>query len=61
MAGHSLGSGIAGLAYARMMHNIDELDPRVRICDAYLFSTPIASDMETAERDDFGSSWHFTY
>jgi hypothetical protein len=61
MVGHSLGSGIASLAYARMMHNIDGLDPRVRICDAYLFSAPVASDMETARRNRCGSSCSFTY
>ncbi|KIM23393.1 hypothetical protein M408DRAFT_263942 [Serendipita vermifera MAFF 305830] len=47
--GHSLGSGIATLAYARAMQNLDGLDPRVKICDAYMFSSPVASDMDTAK------------
>ncbi|KAG8803178.1 hypothetical protein FRC18_007363, partial [Serendipita sp. 400] len=47
--GHSLGSGIASLAYSRAMQNIDGLDERVRICDAYLFSSPIASDISSAK------------
>lgn len=47
--GHSLGSGIASLAYARAMMYIDGLDSRVRICDAYLFSSPIACDMPSAK------------
>ncbi|KAG8818843.1 hypothetical protein FRC17_010677 [Serendipita sp. 399] len=46
--GHSLGSGIATLAYSRAMQNHDGLDERVRICDAYQFSSPIISDMGSA-------------
>lgn len=50
-AAHSLGSGIASLAYARMMQNVDGLDPRVRICDAYMFSSPVTADMDSAKRN----------
>ena len=31
------------------MH-MDGLDKRVRICDAYMFSSPIVSDMDSAKR-----------
>lgn len=33
------------------MQNIDGLDSRVKVCDGYMFSAPIVSDMDTAKRE----------
>lgn len=42
VAGHSLGSGIAALLYARLLEEPDDMGPHAALRDAYLFGAPRA-------------------
>ncbi|KIM20347.1 hypothetical protein M408DRAFT_82147 [Serendipita vermifera MAFF 305830] len=47
--GHSLGCAMATLTYTRALLGLDGLDPRVQLCDAYLFGAPVVCDMASAK------------
>ncbi len=46
--GHSLGCAVATLTYTRALLGLDGLDPRVQLCDAYLYGAPVVCDMASA-------------
>lgn len=47
--GHSLGCAMASLSYTRAMLGLDGLNPRVELCDAYLYGAPVVCDMASAK------------
>lgn len=47
--GHSLGCATGTLTYTKALLGLDGLDPRVQICDAYLFGAPVVCDMASAK------------
>jgi hypothetical protein len=49
ITGHSLGCAIGSLTYTKALLGLDGLDPRVQICDAYLFGAPVVCDMASAK------------
>ena len=46
--GHSLGTAVASLVYARAINEPHEFGPNVDLRDAYLFATPILADVQSA-------------
>ncbi|KAL8280699.1 hypothetical protein RQP46_007022 [Phenoliferia psychrophenolica] len=50
VTGHSLGSALAALIYARFMHEPDDLGPNIILRDSYVYGTPRLGDGEFASK-----------
>ena len=48
VTGHSLGSALAALIYARFMHEPEDLGPDLVLRDSYVFGTPRLGDGDFA-------------